>query len=125
MEMRPAIPSDPALTSAPAAVLAGAGIPSGQGKYAQARARTTGFLPDGKQVHEAAISDTVYRQPSNRLLGARQGSVGKNFCYLFTWRSPAMGGKLGSCKALGSLSYFANLACRRRSSSHRERLPWV
>ncbi|WP_232481642.1 carboxylesterase/lipase family protein [Arthrobacter sp. YN] len=100
VEMRPAFPSDPPTEQRAAAVLAAAGVPGGEEKYAQLLARTPGFMAGGKQVLEAAISDTVYRQPSNRLLDARQGSLGKSFCYLFTWRSPAMGGKLGSCHAL-------------------------
>lgn len=81
-------------------MLADAGASGCEGEYAQALAFALGAEPNAKQLLEAAISDTVYRQPSNRLLDARQGSAGKNFSYLFTWRSPAVGGKLGACHAL-------------------------
>jgi para-nitrobenzyl esterase len=39
----------------------------------------------------------------------RQGSTGRNFAYLFTWRSPAMGGKLGACHALDIPFVFRHL----------------
>jgi para-nitrobenzyl esterase len=110
VEMRPVNPSEPSYAHRAAAVLAGAGAaPGRESEYAQALARTLPAGPDGKQLLEAAISDILYRQPSNRLLDARQGSSGKNFSYLFTWQSPALGGKLGSCHALDIPFVFRQL----------------
>jgi para-nitrobenzyl esterase len=107
VEMRPPSAGDPAYPERAAAVLAGAGIPALKAPgYAGALAKVLNREPSGKELLEAAIADSVYRQPSNRLLGARLlGAVhppaaGKNFAYLFTWHSPAMGGKLGACHAL-------------------------
>lgn len=116
VEMRPNNPLEPSYEHRAAAVLADAGTAPGRGgEYAQALAFALGAEPNGKQVLEAAISDTVYRQPSNRLLDARQGSAGKNFSYLFTWRSPALAGKLGACHALDIPFVF-----RQRSSPDAE-----
>jgi para-nitrobenzyl esterase len=101
VQMRPVHPADPSYEDRAAAVLADAGAaPGREGEYAHALASTLSADPSGKQLLEAAISDAVYRQPSNRLLDARQGAAGRNFAYLFAWRSPAMGGKLGACHAL-------------------------
>lgn len=120
VEMRPPAAGDPDYPGRAAAVLAGAGVPSAQASgYPQALARVLFREPAGKELLEAAIADTVYRQPSNRLLAARQlaaednstaqGGAGKTFAYLFTWRSPAMGGKLGACHALDIPFVFRHL----------------
>ncbi|MBO9577407.1 MAG: carboxylesterase/lipase family protein [Microbacteriaceae bacterium] len=53
-----------------------------------------------EQVFESYLSDRLYRQPTNRLLAAREGARGGTYAYLFTWPSPLMGGALGSCHAL-------------------------
>ncbi|MDR6791864.1 para-nitrobenzyl esterase [Pseudarthrobacter oxydans] len=101
VEMRPGKPEDPEYPDRAAAVLSGAGVPRAAASgYAAALTRLLGREPSGKELLEAAIADSVYRQPGNRLLDARSGSAGKTFSYLFTWRSPAMGGKLGACHAL-------------------------
>jgi para-nitrobenzyl esterase len=101
VQMRPLNPAEPSHEERAAAVLADAGVaPGREEEYAKALASTLEADPSGKQLLEAAISDSVYRQPSNRLLDARRGSAGKNFSYLFTWASPALGGKLGACHAL-------------------------
>lgn len=101
VEMRPGTPADPEYPDRAAAVLSGAGVPRAAASgYAAALTRLLGMAPSGKELLEAAIADSVYRQPGNRLLDARSGSAGKTFSYLFTWRSPAMGGKLGACHAL-------------------------
>ncbi|MDQ0925493.1 para-nitrobenzyl esterase [Pseudarthrobacter sp. W1I19] len=110
VEMRPKNPSEPSHAERAAAVLADSGAPGLEAEYARALASVLGAEPSGKQLLEAAISDVVYRQPSNRLLDARQGSAGNNFAYLFTWRSPAMGGKLGACHALDIPFVFRQLA---------------
>jgi para-nitrobenzyl esterase len=110
VEMRPKNPLEPSFEERTAAVLADSGAALGPvGEYAHALGFALGVEPDGKQLLEAAISDSVYRQPSNRLLDARQGSSGKTFSYLFTWRSPAMGGKLGACHALDIPFVFRQL----------------
>ena len=82
--------------------------------YAEALAGVMGREPSGKELLEASIADSLYRQPSNRLLdarslAARNGAGGRNFAYLFTWRSPAMGGKLGACHALEIPFVFRHL----------------
>ncbi|MFM9275812.1 carboxylesterase/lipase family protein [Pseudarthrobacter sp. NKDBFgelt] len=101
VEMRPGTAADPDYPDRAAAVLSGAGVPRAAASgYAEALTRLLGREPAGKELLEAAIADSVYRQPSNRLLDARSGAAGRTFSYLFTWRSPAMGGKLGACHAL-------------------------
>ncbi|WP_457947725.1 carboxylesterase/lipase family protein [Pseudarthrobacter sp. alpha12b] len=112
VEMRPPTPGDPDYPDRAAAVLTGAGIPAAQAPgYTEALAHVLSREPTGKELLEAAIADSVYRQPSNRLLAARQAAAGgRNFAYLFTWRSPAMGGKLGACHALDIPFVFRHLA---------------
>ncbi|MCY1240154.1 hypothetical protein D9M72_529880 [compost metagenome] len=103
VELRPASPSDPPdVADRVELMMAGhSGDPAGdRARYAEALAETLGTAPTGKQLLEAYLSDAQYRQPTTRLLEARSGSTGRNFSYLFTWKSPAMGGKLGSCHAL-------------------------
>ncbi|MDQ0661929.1 para-nitrobenzyl esterase [Arthrobacter ulcerisalmonis] len=115
VEMRPPAPADPDYPDRAAAVLSGAGVPPALASgYADALARMLGREPAGKELLEAAIADSLYRQPSNGLLAARQvaaggGAPGKNFAYLFIWRSPAMGGKLGACHALDIPFVFRQL----------------
>ncbi|HEY1154747.1 MAG TPA: carboxylesterase family protein, partial [Arthrobacter sp.] len=115
VEMRPAFPGDPDYPDRAAAVLSGSGIPAGRAAgFAAAVAAVLSRKPEGKELLEAAIADAVYRQPSNRLLEARTrqagGAVpGSTFSYLFTWRSPAMGGKLGACHALDIPFVFRQL----------------
>ena len=115
VEMRPLAAGDPDYPDRAAAVLAGAGIPTAQAPaYTAALERVLGHRPAGKELLEATIADSVYRQPSNALLAARRlaagnGATGSNFAYLFTWRSPAMGGKLGSCHALEIPFVFRHL----------------
>ncbi|NUT71386.1 carboxylesterase/lipase family protein [Pseudarthrobacter sp. C4D7] len=114
VQMRPPAASDPDYPARAAAVLAGAGVPPGDASgYTQALARVLSREPAGKELLEAAIADSVYRQPTNRLLAARQlaaqNSTGRTLAYLFTWRSPAMGGKLGACHALEIPFVFRHL----------------
>jgi para-nitrobenzyl esterase len=124
VEMRPKNPAEPSHEERAAAVLADAGAaPGREDEYVQGLASTLAADPSGKQLLEAAISDTVYRQPSNRLLDARQGSDGKNFSYLFTWPSPAMGGKLGSCHALEIPFVFRQLGSTEAEFLTRGRAP--
>lgn len=115
VEMRPPSPGDPGYPERAAAVLAAAGIPAEHAEgYRDAVAAVLSREPMGKELLEAAIADAVYRQPSNRLLDARaqsahHGARGKTFSYLFAWRSPAMGGKLGACHALDIPFVFRHL----------------
>jgi len=116
VEMRPDRPEDPGYPDRAAAVLSAGGLPGdcAQG-YAEALAAVLAHGPRGKELLEAAIADAVYRQPSNNLLDARLQSArsaahGRTFAYLFTWRSPAMGGKLGSCHTLEIPFVFRHLA---------------
>lgn len=124
VEMRPDTGSDPGYPDRAAAVLCGAGVPPALAPgYTEALTRVLGREPSGKELLEAAIADSLYRQPSNRLLDARQaaaagrlahgatgeGAAGKDYAYLFTWRSPAMGGKLGACHALDIPFVFRHL----------------
>lgn len=129
VQLRPDSPDQPPFAERAASVLAGAGIAGSRaGGYAEALAKVLAAGPgggtpdvaalDGKVLLEAAIADSVYRQPSNRLLAAREewagsaaaGAVpGRNHAYLFTWPSPAMGGRLGSCHALEIAFVFRHL----------------
>ncbi|WP_307431701.1 carboxylesterase/lipase family protein [Pseudarthrobacter defluvii] len=115
VEMRPPAANDPDYPDRAAAVLAGAGIPAAAAPgYAEALAQVLNRPPSGKELLESAIADSVYRQPSNRLLALRRlaernGVAGSTFAYLFTWRSPAMGGRLGACHALDIPFVFRHL----------------
>ena len=123
VEMRPKNPAEPSHEGRAASLLAEAGALGREVEYAQALTSALGGEPSGKRLLEAAISDVVYRQPSNRLLDARQGSAGKTFSYLFTWRSPAMGGKLGACHALDVPFVFRQLGSSEAEFLTRGRSP--
>jgi para-nitrobenzyl esterase len=115
VEMRPDRPEDPDYPDRAAAVLSAGGLPGDcTPEYAEALEAVLARDPGGKELLEAAIADAVYRQPSNNLLDARLPSArsaahGRTFAYLFTWRSPAMGGKLGSCHTLEIPFVFRHL----------------
>lgn len=116
VETRPPTSGDPDYPDRAAAVLQGAGVPAEEAPgYTKALARVLSREPAGKELLEAAIADSMYRQPSNRLLDARllgaadPAATGRNFAYLFTWHSPAMGGKLGACHALDVPFVFRHL----------------
>lgn len=129
VEMRPAIAGDPDFPDRAAATLAGSGVPAAAASgYAEALAGVMGREPSGKELLEASIADSLYRQPSNRLLdarslAARNGAGGRNFAYLFTWRSPAMGGKLGACHALEIPFVFRHLDAPEAAFLTRGRAP--
>lgn len=115
VEMRPPAAGDPDYPDRAAAVLAAPGTPAVEAPgYRVALAQVLNREPSGKELLEAAIADSVYRQPSNRLLAARRpaagtSATGRTYSYLFTWRSPAMGGKLGACHALDIPFVFRHL----------------
>lgn len=103
VEMRPDYPSDPPRFEDRVEWVLGGYCPDparARTGFAAALADSLGKDPDGREQLEACLADLQYRQPSNRLLDARQGSAGATFSYLFTWASPALGGKLGACHAL-------------------------
>jgi len=69
--------------------------------YTAALEHELGREPQADEVFESALTDRLYRQPTNRLLDARlAGATGRTFSYLFTWTSPMMDGRLGACHAL-------------------------
>ena len=112
VEFRPAAPSDPPQLADRVGLMLARETPDPfrtRSRYEDALAETLGHPPNGKQLLEAYLADVHYRQPTNRLLAARHGSLGKTFSYLFTWQSPAMGGKLGSCHALDIPFVFRQL----------------
>jgi para-nitrobenzyl esterase len=52
------------------------------------------------ELHAAIETDRVFRMPAIRLLEAQARHEPRSYAYLFTWRSPMMGGMLGACHAL-------------------------
>jgi len=51
-------------------------------------------------LFSAIETDRVFRMPAVRLAEAQRRHEPRVYNYLFTWRSPAIGGALGSCHAL-------------------------
>ncbi|MBI5946839.1 MAG: carboxylesterase/lipase family protein [Chloroflexi bacterium] len=52
------------------------------------------------ETWSAMNTDQVFRYPAMRLAELQSAHQPQTFAYLFTWKSPAMGGVLGSCHAL-------------------------
>jgi len=52
------------------------------------------------ELFAAIESDRVFRMPGIRLSETHSRRQPRSYNYLFTWKSPAMGGVLGSCHAL-------------------------
>jgi para-nitrobenzyl esterase len=52
------------------------------------------------ELHAAIETDRIFRMPALRLLETQARHDPRTYAYLFTWRSPMMGGLLGSCHAL-------------------------
>lgn len=103
VHMRPDFPHDPPLYEGRVERVLTSHFPDpawARRRFSAVLAQSLGREPDGKEQLEACLSDYQYRQPSNRLLEARQGSSGGNYSYLFTWPSPALEGKVGACHAL-------------------------
>ena len=75
--------------------------PDGPAAYATYRAarRERGEDDSPDEIFVAVISDVMLRIPGLRLADA-QTSRAPTFAYLFDWKSPALGGALGSCHAL-------------------------
>jgi len=51
-------------------------------------------------LFSAIETDRVFRMPAVRLAEVQSRRNPRTYNYLFTWRSPAMGGALGACHAL-------------------------
>lgn len=69
-------------------------------------------LPDASpdEVWAAVMTDKVFRDPARRLLEALSArDHGSTRSYLFSWRSSALGGMLGSCHALEIPFVFGTL----------------
>jgi para-nitrobenzyl esterase len=67
--------------------------------YESARA-AAGAAISPPELYSAIETDRVFRMPGVRLAEIHARSERRVYNYLFTWRSPAMGGALGSCHAL-------------------------
>jgi para-nitrobenzyl esterase len=57
----------------------------------------------------ALTTDRIFRVPAIRVAEARAAAGQPAYMYLFTWASPAFGGRLGSCHALEIPFAFDNL----------------
>ncbi len=68
-------------------------------KYESARA-SAGVSVTPPELYSAIETDRVFRMPGVRLAEIHGRSERHVYNYLFTWRSPAMRGALGSCHAL-------------------------
>jgi para-nitrobenzyl esterase len=76
--------------------------------YTQAR---RGREPiDPAELWFAIQTDRWFRHPALALAEAHAGAGGDAFAYLFDWKSPALGGVLGSCHALEVPFVFGRLA---------------
>ena len=51
-------------------------------------------------IYDAAAGDELFAIPALRLADAQSGRQPGTYMYLFDWKSPALGGALGSCHAL-------------------------
>ncbi|NQX05973.1 carboxylesterase/lipase family protein [Rathayibacter sp. VKM Ac-2856] len=60
--------------------------------FAAALRADLGREVSGAEQLEACLAETIYRQPSRRLLDARAGATGSTRAYLFTWEQPAAAG---------------------------------
>ncbi|HVN64907.1 MAG TPA: carboxylesterase/lipase family protein [Candidatus Binataceae bacterium] len=67
--------------------------------YEKARASRGEPVTPG-EIFTAIETDRVFRMPAIRLAEAQPGHDPRTYNYLFTWKSPAIGGMLGSCHAL-------------------------
>jgi para-nitrobenzyl esterase len=58
--------------------------------------------PDATAGELAArvITDVAFHQPTARLLESHAGTAGNTYAYRFTWRSGALGGRLGAAHAV-------------------------
>jgi para-nitrobenzyl esterase len=76
------------------------GEPVAERAIAAYRERRAGAAASPTELWFAIETDRIFRVPAQRLLDAQAPHAPGRFAYLFTWASPALGGKLGSCHAL-------------------------
>jgi para-nitrobenzyl esterase len=67
--------------------------------YRQARERK-GEPTSPPAILSAVFTDLMFRIPALELVEAQQANNQKAYNYLFTWKSPVLGGALGACHAL-------------------------
>jgi para-nitrobenzyl esterase len=75
--------------------------------YRQARTRR-GQPASPADIFTAIFGDYMFRMPGVRLAEAQQANQQRVYSYLFTWKSPAMGGTLGACHGLEIGFVFGN-----------------
>jgi para-nitrobenzyl esterase len=72
-------------------------------------ARASWASTEPADLLDAIASDRSYRIPAILLAEAQALNQSRTFKYLFTWESPAMDGRLGSCHALEMPFIFGTL----------------
>jgi para-nitrobenzyl esterase len=77
------------------------------GAYREGRNRR-GDNSSAVEILTAIQTDLMFRIPTLRLIEAQCGNNQPAYNYLFTWKSPVMGGALGSCHALEIGFVFGN-----------------
>ncbi len=75
--------------------------------YRQARAKR-GETVTPSEIYTAIFGDYMFRMPGVRLAEAQQANKQAAYSYLFTWKSPAMGGAFGACHGLEIGFVFGN-----------------
>jgi para-nitrobenzyl esterase len=75
--------------------------------YRQARVKR-GEPTTPAEIYTAIFGDLMFRMPGVRLVEAQQANQQTAYSYLFTWKSPAMGGVLGACHGLEIGFVFGN-----------------
>jgi para-nitrobenzyl esterase len=77
------------------------GRPLGEHAIQRYRAAREGrFDVSARELWYAIETDRWFRVPATRLAGRHAVHQPATYAYLFTWKSPALGGMLGSCHAL-------------------------
>jgi para-nitrobenzyl esterase len=77
-----------------------------EGPHGERVVRTYREAREGRAATEpqelwfAIEADRIFRVPATRLLDAQAPHAPAVYSYLFTWASPALGGRLGACHAL-------------------------
>ncbi|MBN1692628.1 MAG: carboxylesterase/lipase family protein [Dehalococcoidales bacterium] len=61
------------------------------------------------EIFTAIFGDFMFRMPGIKLVKAQQANKQAAYSYLFTWKSPAMGGVLGACHGLEISFVFGTL----------------
>lgn len=87
----------------------GAGDPEAFARRALAGYRAARPEATPRELWLALQTDRVFRIPALRLLEAQRAHQPRCFAYLFTWRSPALDGRLAACHALEVPFVFGRL----------------